>query len=64
MLEWLKKVLVGPEMTSEERQIAAKCCEAAFGRKLFRLDGPTAEQFIKEFGFPVRGDSNGKQFFN
>lgn len=58
MLEKLKKLLFGPALTPEERRDAVMCTESLRGRKIFHLDGPAAEQFIKEYGFPMR-ESNG-----
>lgn len=63
MLEWLKRILTGPKMTLEERQAAIMCIEARRGRRIFHLDGPAAEQLIKEVGFPVR-ECDGKRFLN
>lgn len=56
MLKWLRRLLVGPEMTVEQRQVAVMFMEAMVGRKLFKMDGPAAEQYIREFGFPMRED--------
>jgi hypothetical protein len=64
MCKWLRKLLLGPRMTEEERKVAIKCYESMAGQTLFHLDGPAAEQVIKEFGFPVRGECNGERFLN
>ena len=56
MLSWLRNLLLGPKLTLEEKMAGIRHTEARLGVKVFHLDGPTAFQFIKEHGFPVRGD--------
>lgn len=59
MGKWLRRLLLGPEMTLEERATAIQCIEGMMGVKVFHMDGQAAFQFIKEHGFPVRkGDGN------
>lgn len=59
----LRKFLLGPEMTPEEERVAMRCFEALKGPGAFRMDGPTAFQFIKEHGFPVR-ECSGERYLN
>lgn len=63
MLEWIRNLLVGPKLTSEERQEAIRCTESMSGRKVFHLDGPATTQLIKEYGFPVK-ECHGDRYLN
>lgn len=54
MLQWLKELLLGREMTHEERIQAILCRESMLGQQLFYLDKTASEKLIKEYGCPAR----------
>lgn len=60
--KWIRKFLLGPEMTPEEEREAMRCFEALKG-PVFRTRGDRAFQFIKEHGFPVR-ECPGERYLN